>query len=350
MNPKRMNNPFAQPLSTSPYTHDKADTAGVMRQVLFAAVPGTLVLAWFFGPGILYNLLLCTLSAVLGEIAALRLRGRPLGFYLRDCSILVTAVLLGVALPPDCPWWIPVSGTLCAVLLGKHVYGGLGYNPFNPAMVGYVVLLISFPVEMTTWGAPRGVTPEYVPPGPLPALQFKLGNAAALDGFTMATPLDLFANDDGMTNVELWAAYPQFGTWGGLGWEWINAAFLLGGLYLLYRGIFSWHAPAGMLGTLLLLSVLFYAGGASNSLGSPLFHLFSGATMLGAFFILTDPVSSATSKPGRLVFGIGAGILLFVMRGWSNYPDAIAFCVLLMNFCAPLIDRYTIPRVYGHEH
>ncbi len=147
---------------------------------------------------------------------------------------------------------------------------------------------------------------------------------------------------------DLWAQTPQFGRWAGIGWEWVNLAFLAGGLWLLYRRIFTWHAPVAMLASLTLMSALFYAGGSSSSGGSPLFHLLSGATMFGAFFIVTDPVSSAVSVRGRLVFGALIGVLVYLIRVWGNYPDAVAFAVLIANFAAPFIDHYTQPRVYGH--
>ncbi len=332
----------------SPHLYATQNTGWVMRQVLLAALPGLAALTWFFGWGTVWNILLGGVTAVLCEIIAVHLRGRAPGFYLRDGSVLVTALLLALALPPYCPWWITVSGTAFAVLVGKHVYGGLGYNPFNPAMTGYVMLLISFPVEMTAWAAPRGALQDYVPPSLWQAALLSMQGSAGPDAFTMATPLDLFRGRGGMTVDELWQSAPQFGLFGGLGWEWVNLGFLLGGLFLIWRRIFTWHAPAGMLGALALLAALFYAGGSSDSGGSPLMHLCTGAAMLGAFFILTDPVSSAVSNRGRLLCGIGAGILVFSIRTFSNYPDGVAFAVLLMNFAAPFIDNYTQPRTYGH--
>ena len=336
---------MTSPPHSSPHMLGPHDTAWVMRQVLAAMIPGLAALTWFFGWGHLVNVAIAMSVALTAEAAALRLRKLPPLPALRDSSVLVTAALLGAALPPYCPWWITVSGTAFAVLIGKHAYGGIGYNPFNPAMVGYVVLLISFPVEMTQWLTPRGLGAE--PPGLWQALGLIFGGAAT-DGLTMATPLDLFKQGGGQQVAELWAAAPQFGRWGGRGWEWVNLMFAAGGLYLLWRGIFRWHAPVGMLATLIVLSALFYRSGGADSLGSPLMHLGTGATMMGAFFIVTDPVSGSTSNRGRLYFGIGVGGLVFVLRSFSNYPDGIAFAVLLMNFSAPLIDHYVQPRSYGH--
>ena len=165
----------------------------------------------------------------------------------------------------------------------------------------------------------------------------------------MATPLDIFKQNPGLLVEELWQQNPQFGRWGGYGWEYVNIAFLLGGVYLLYRKIFTWHAPISMLLSLTIMASLFYDSGSATSTGSPLMHLFSGATMLGAFFIVTDPVTSAVSVKGRIIYGALIGLLLYIIRIWGNYPDAIAFAVLLMNFAAPFLDHFTQPRTYGHK-
>jgi electron transport complex protein RnfD len=319
-------------------------TRRVMLSVLLGTVPGILVLTWFFGYGTLVNVLFAGTVALACESLALKLRRRPLGFYLTDLSALVTAFLLGIALPPYSPWWLIATGVASAILLAKHLYGGLGYNPFNPAMVGYVILLISFPLQMSTWAPPRGL--GHVP-GLLEALQACF-TPAAFDGVSMATPLDVLKQNNSLLLEDLWAQNPQFGHWGGRGWEWANLAFLAGGAWLLYRRIFTWHAPVAMLSCLALLAALFYDGGSSASGGSPLFHLLSGATMFGAFFIVTDPVTSAVSLRGRLIYGALIGVLVYVIRVRGNYPDAVAFAVLIMNFAAPFIDYYTQPRTYGH--
>ncbi|TGD71178.1 electron transport complex subunit RsxD [Mangrovimicrobium sediminis] len=329
---------------TSPHAHGPLSTSAVMQQVLLATVPGVLVLTAFFGFGTLVNIAFAALLAVSFEALALKLRGRPPGFYLGDCSALVTAVLLGIALPPYSPWWLIAVGIAAAILMAKHLYGGLGYNPFNPAMVGYVVLLISFPVQMTSWAPPRGAGEV---PGLLEALRACF-TPGSFDAITMATPLDVLKQNDALLVRDLWAQSPQFGRWAGLGWEWANLAFLAGGLWLLYRRIFTWHAPVAMLAVIALMAALFYDGGSSASGGSPLFHLLSGATMFGAFFIVTDPVTSAVSVRGRLVYGALVGLLVYLIRVFGNYPDAVAFAVLIMNFAAPFIDQYTQPRTYGH--
>lgn len=335
---------------TSPHTHSTRSTGQLMRLVVFATLPGLAALTLAFGWGSLFNVVLASASALLFEALIMKLRGRPVAFYLRDCTALVTGVLLGLALPPYCPWWLVVTGSAVSIILAKQLYGGMGYNPFNPAMVGYVVLLISFPVEMTQWAAPASTLGEGQSLVGLVEGLKQIWLGVPVDGYTAATPLDVVKQNSGLLLDDLYASNPTLsnGLWAGAGWEWVNLGFLLGGLFLLYQRVFTWHAPVSMLVTLAVVSVFFYDGSAQSQ-GSPLFHLFSGATMLGAFFILTDPVSSAVSNRGRLVYGALVGLLLYVMRAWSNYPDAVAFAVLLANFAAPFIDYYTLPRTYGHK-
>lgn len=338
---------------TSPHAHRRTDTGHIMRLVIFATLPGMLALSWFFGVGVIHNVLLACLTCALLEAGAMKIRGRPVGFYLRDYSALVTGVLLGLALPPYCPWWLVVVGCACAIILAKQLYGGMGFNPFNPAMVGYVILLISFPVEMTQWAAPSGIaSPLGVAahtPGLLESLQ-KIWLGTPFDGYTAATPLDVMKQNTSLLVKDVYASDPTLsaGQFAGAGWEWANIAFLAGGIFLLFKRVFTWHAPVSMLLSLTFMAAIFYDGGSSSSGGSPLFHLLSGATMLGAFFIVTDPVSSAVSNKGRMIYGAAIGVLIYVIRDWGNYPDAVAFAVLLLNFAAPFIDYYTVPRTYGH--
>ena len=327
---------------TSPHAKGSNRTQRVMLLVAAACAPGALALTWLFGIGTLVNLLWASLVALAVEAAILKIRQRPISFYLSDGSALVTAVLLALALPPYAPWWLTLVAVGFAIVFGKQLYGGLGQNPFNPAMLGYVVVLISFPVEMTSWPKPHSV-------GMLEGLQQIFGLASLPDGWSQATALDSLKTNKSLTMEELWATNPAFGSFGGSAVEWVNAAFLLGGLFLLHKRLISWHAPLGMLAALSIMSLLFWNGSGSDSNGSPLFHLFSGATMLGAFFIVTDPVSGATSNRGRVIFGAGVGILVYIIRTWGGYPDGVAFAVLLMNLAAPTIDYYSRPRTYGHS-
>jgi len=332
---------MALPRITSPHTKGSNRTQKVMQQVLLATLPGVLALTWLYGIGTLINLVWAGAVALGAEAAVLSLRKRPVRFFLSDGSALVTAVLLALALPPYSPWWLTCIACAFAIVFAKQLYGGLGQNPFNPAMVGYVVALISFPQEMTAWPTPHSV-------GMLEGIRHILGITALPDGWSQATALDVLKTNKSLTVEELWQS-PAFGLIGGRGAETVNLAFLAGGLFLLHKRLFGWHAPVGMLAALFVMSLLFWNGSGSDSNGSPLFHLFSGATMLGAFFIVTDPVSGATSNRGRLVFGAGVGILVYVIRTWGGYPDGVAFAVLLMNLAAPTIDYYTRPRTYGHS-
>ena len=338
---------------SSPHTSRSGNTSAVMQTVALACTPGLIALTLSFGIGSIINVVLCCFFCVAFEAACLKLRNRNVAFFIKDCSAIVTAILLGLALPPYAPWWLIAVGCFFAIVIAKQLYGGLGYNPFNPAMVAYVVLLISFPVEMTRWTLDTALLAKE---SGLPDLGTAIKTVFAgvspefIDAYTGATPLDIMKQNKSLTVAGLYAKDSVFtqGLWAGAGWEWVNIGFLVGGVYLLYKKVFTWHAPVSMLGAIIVLSALFYDGGSSSSTGSPLFHLLSGATMLGAFFIITDPVSSAVSNKGRLIYGAGAGCLVFIIRAWGNYPDAVAFAVLLMNFAAPFIDYYTLPRTYGH--
>jgi len=326
---------------TSPHATRPGNRTGIfMRQVVYATLPGVAVMTWLFGWGTLLNLFIAIPVALAAEAAVLKARGRAVRFALADWSAVVTAVLLALSIPPTSPWWLIVIGVLFSIVVAKHLYGGLGMNPFNPAMVGYVVLLISFPLEMTRWIAPHEA------PSWFDSVRMLLASANA-DAFTGATPLDSFRTWAG--NAEQLAAEPILhGNFAGVGWEWVNAAFLLGGLYLLARRIISWHIPVAMLAGLIVIALPFWLYDSARY-ASPLFHVFSGATLFGAFFIATDPVSAATSRYGKLIYAALIGVLVWVIRSYGGYPDAVAFAVLLMNLSAPTIDYYTQPRTYGHH-
>ncbi len=325
--------------STSPHTTVSNNTGAFMRQVIYATLPGLAVLTWQFGWGSVINVLWAVAVAVGSEALFLKARGRNIAFYLKDYSAVVTAVLLGLALPPTAPWWLTLVGVSFAIVVAKQLYGGLGMNPFNPAMVGYVLLLISFPVAMTQWIAP-GEAPSVAQSWQLFTGQLPL------DGLSGATPLDTFRTWAG-NESELASHGILHGEFAGLGWEWVNLAFLIGGLYLISRKIITWHIPAGFLAGLALPALVAWLVDPVR-FADPLFHLFSGGAMLGAFFIATDPVSAATSRIGRLVYAALIGGLIWVIRSFGGYPDAVAFSVLLLNLSAPFIDYYTQPRTYGH--
>ncbi|KJY81461.1 electron transporter RnfD [Vibrio galatheae] len=344
-------------IASSPHAHSRRSTPDLMKWVALCALPGLAAQTYFFGWGTIVQLIIAIVIGLSLEALVMVARKRPPMSALRDNSALVTAWLLAVAIPPLSPWWIVVIGLIFAIVIAKHLYGGIGQNLFNPAMVAYVVLLISFPVQMTSWISPSELQATPISGGDAFSLIFTGFNLEGLslqqirtgiDGVTMATPLDAFktALTAGNTASEA-MAQPQFGGLAGIGWEWVNLAYLVGGLLLIKVRVINWHIPLSFLISLTVISSLFIMVTPGTS-ASPLVHLLSGATMLGAFFIATDPVSASTTVKGRLIFGAFIGAMVFIIRTWGGFPDGIAFAVLLGNMCVPLIDYYTKPRTYGH--
>ena len=292
-------------------------TSQIMRTVLLAMCPGLAATLWFFGFAALSNIVWALLFSVAFEALALRCRKQPLRPQLLDGSVLITGLLLALALPPGAPIGLIALGVAISVLIAKHAFGGFGRNLFNPAMAGYAVLLILFPAAFSQWASPG---------------QF--------DGMTGATTLDVFKHNNSLLVAALWQNHPeQFGTVGGYGWEWINAAFLAGGAWLLYRKIFSWRIPLSLLAALGVCALFVYDNGSSASSGSPLFHWFSGATMIGAFFVATEPVTAPRDNISQLLYGASIGVLIFAIRYAGTYADGITFAVLITNLFSPVLDR-----------
>ncbi len=314
-----------------------------MFSVCLALSPGILAYIWFFGWGIVIQCLLAVGFALAAEYSALRLRKRPVALFLKDGSAVLTGLLFALSISPMSPWYISLFGMLVAILFAKHIYGGLGQNPFNPAMVGYVFVLLCFPADMTRW-------PLTLDSPPALSSYFTYIFSTAqnpVDGISGATALDQMKTLLGSMNmVSEIRIEPAFGHFGGAGWEWVAAAYLLGGLALVTFGLIKWHIPVAVLLTVFLCSLVFHLYD-SDVYPSPLFHLFSGGTFLCAFFIATDPVSASTSTKGKILYGGLIGLLCFSIRTWGSYPDGIAFAVLVANACVPLIDHYTRPRVFG---
>jgi len=332
---------------SSPYISPSASVNRMMLNVIMALVPGTLAYIWYFGYGLIINLIVAISCALLIETSILLLRKRPLKPYLSDYSAIVTAWLFALCIPMHSPWWLIVTGIGFAMIAGKHLYGGLGFNPFNPAMVGYVVILISFPKDMTTWFLPMQVSSGSL--SFIDSLYFTLGllEPQQWDALTSATPLDQYKTGLGMNlMISEIRQSPVFGDFAGVGWEWIANWWFLGGVFLLYSKTIRWHIPFAVISGMLLISLIFYVVDP-DSVASPGFHLFSGGMMLGAFFIATDPVTAATTTRGRLLYGFMIGALVIIIRRWGGYPDGVAFAVLLANMAVPLIDYYTQPRVFG---
>jgi electron transport complex protein RnfD len=323
-----------------------------MLQVLAALAPAAIAHVWFFGPGFIFNLLVASLFAAGGEWLMMTIRKRPPEVALSDYTALVTAALLAFALPSLTPWWVTATGALFAIVVAKHLYGGIGFNIFNPAMAGYVVILVAFPMHLNLWIAPRIGDIDYQYLSVLQTLTFtltgSLPDALGFDAVSRATPLDVMKTGlTGMRTVSEIRANPIMGDFGGHGWEWIGNFLAIGGFWLLIKKIIRWHIPVGVgLGLLVPAGIMYLVDPGSHP--SPGFHLFSGATILCAFFIATDPVSAATSPRGRLVFGTGIGFLIFCIRTWGSYADGVAFAVLIMNMAVPAIDYLTRPHIVGH--
>ena len=343
-------------VTPSPHRLGSSNTSRMMRHVILATLPALATLIYFFGYGVLFQVAICSITALICEAVILKIRSKNIAINLKDNTALLTGVLLGLSIPPLAPWWVGIIGTAVAIIVAKQLYGGLGFNLFNPAMIGYVLLLISFPVAMTNWMVPlelsihsftfidylNAIFTGYTSSG-LTVNELRHG----IDGITMATPLDTLKTDLtlGLTSGESMSK-SIFDDIAGIGWQWVNVAFAIGGLALIKLKVIRWHIPLAVIGSLLFFSLLGYLLDP-DSHATPIFHLLSGATMFGAFFIATDPVTAATSNKGRLIFGALIGFLVYVIRTFGGFPDAIAFAVLLANMVVPVIDYYSKPTSYG---
>ncbi|MEN9657522.1 MAG: hypothetical protein RL571_987 [Pseudomonadota bacterium] len=336
-------------MNTSPFFIKPTPLQVVMLKVVAALLPGIIALTWAFGVGVLVQIALALLTALLAEAACLKLRNYPIKPFILDGSAAVTALLLALSMPPLAPWWVVVLASLIAICLAKHLYGGLGQNPFNPAMVGFAVMIVSFPAQMSRWAAPLALDMPHLDSITQVITIFSGAVPAAFDAMASATPLDTIK-----TGLKAHQALPDvmgaplFGNLAGVGSEWAAAGFLLGGLYLLRAKLIPWQIPVGFLGAFMLTASVFYGIDPANY-SPPWFHLFSGAAILGAFFIVSDPVTAPTTPRGRLIFAALAGLLTYMIRVFGAYPDGVAFAVLIMNIATPFIDQYTQPPVFGRK-
>lgn len=336
---------------SSPFITLPTSVSQIMLRVLIALIPGIAAYVWYFGPAILVTIALASVTALATEALMLKLRNRPLKPFLTDNSALITAWLLALSIPPLAPWWMVVVGTAFGIAVAKHLYGGLGNNPFNPAMVGYAVLIISFPGHMTHWLTPHAIGMlelpfadqlNYIFRGVLPA-------GLTLDAVTTATPLDTLKTQLhlGLSVNEI-REMPIYGYLSGKGSEMVAIGFAVGGIYMLATRIITWYLPLIYLATLFSIAGFFHLYDPAHYT-SPLFHWFSGAAMLGAFFIFTDPIGSPTTRQGKVIYAAGAALLTWLIRTFGGFPDGVAFAALLMNICVPLIDAYTQPKVFGKK-
>lgn len=293
-------------VTSQPHVRDKTSVSEIMWSVVIALVPAMLAALYFFKGRALLIILASVLGSVATEYIFQKIRGKKV--TITDGSAVLTGVLLALIVPPSLPLWTIVVGSAVAIGLGKQVFGGLGYNPFNPALVGRAFLMASYPVLMTTWH---------------------------LDGVTTATPLNLMKMEGVSTNY--WNLF--IGHVGGSLGETSALALLIGAAYLIYKGYINWRIPAGILGSVVGFTFLFGA--------DPVFHLFAGGLIIGAFYMATDMVTSPITKTGRWIFGIGIGLLVVIIRLWGGYPEGVMYAILLMNTAVPIIDRYTKPRSLG---
>lgn len=340
-------------IAHSPHAHAPVSIAKVMATVMIALTPATLFGFWLYGLPAINLWAVSLISAIVGEFFILRMQARAVRPALMDGSGILTAWLLAMSLPPLAPWWIAALGSGFAVVVGKQIFGGLGQNVFNPAMAARVMLLISFPLEMTSWAKPA----------PLGSAQAS-GFEESLRATFLSQPIDGMASASllGHVKTELTRGIgldhsltgyfdPLTVLWGNhAGSLGETAALLLlaGGLFLMVRRIITWQAPVAMLLGVAVPALLFSAIDGVHYAG-PLVHLFSGGLMLAAFFIVTDPVTSPNTPRGQFIFGLGCGLLTWVIRTWGGYPEGVAFAVMLMNAATPLIDQYVRPRIYGRN-
>jgi electron transport complex protein RnfD len=324
-----------------------------MVLVMMAITPATVIGIFCFGWPALLLFMITVFSAVLFEACCLLFAGKKVIATVLDGSALLTGWLIAMTLPPWAPWWIGVVGAGIGIILGKQVYGGIGQNLFNPAMLARVALLISFPVEMTTW---PNVSPLFFPNSPdlLESWHIIFSGIDNIDAVTGATTLgfvktefsqnrllpDILQNYSGFLNFLGW-------TRGSLG-ETSAVLLAVGGVWLIAKKVIDWFIPVSLLGTVMVLSAVFHLIDGQHYLG-PMVHLTSGALLCVAFFIATDYVTSPNTPAGKIIFGCGCGLLIFVIRTWGAYPEGAGFAVLLMNAATPLIDYYIRPQIYGRD-
>jgi RnfABCDGE-type electron transport complex D subunit len=339
----------------APHAHGGGSVTRTMHIVQAALVPATLYGFWLYGwPAIILWTLTVGFS-MMWEALALRLGGKSARRNLADGSAMLTGWLLALTLPPWAPWWVALNGSLIAIVFAKQLFGGLGQNVFNPAMVARVALLVSFPVPLTLWVAPMPLFSAGAP-GFLDSLHIILGALPIPDAMTSASLLGYTKTELSRGVDILHALSAGHGStvvsWignrsGSLG-ESASLLIALGGLAMIWLGVISWHVPLAMLLGVAIPAAIGHAVNPARYLDLSA-HLLSGGVMLGAFFIATDYVTSPSTGPGKLIFGAGVGFMTFVIRSWGGYPEGVAFAVLIMNTLSPVIDRFTPPRILGRD-
>jgi RnfABCDGE-type electron transport complex D subunit len=344
----------AQPVA-SPHAHGGNSVSRTMFRVQMALVPATLYGFWLFGWPSFFLWLLTILCCLGFEALALKMMGAArIKRSLFDGSALLTGWLLAMTLPPWAPWWVAVLGGFIAIIIGKHVFGGIGQNVFNPAMVARVALLVSFPLPLTQWVSPLPIS-SLAAPDFIDGLRIFLTSLPVPDAMASASLLG-YAKTEMSRGMDLLAALggthapalSWLGVRAGSMGESASLLILAGGLYLLFSRIISWHTPLAVLAGVAIPAAIAHALDPAHYLSVET-HLLSGALMLGDFFIATDYVTSPNTGAGQIVFGLGVGLLTWVIRSYGGYPEGVAFAVLLMNALTPVIDRFVKPRVLGRD-
>ncbi len=318
-------------LKSSPHKIGPDSVPRIMYTVVIALLPACAAACWFFGIKALLVILGCTVGCVALEFASLCLKTTPAEAWRTsiDGSAIITGILLGLNLPSNAPWWLVLIGCIVAIAIGKQTFGGLGQNPFNPALVARVFLLLSFPAHMTSWEIP-------------------VDRFLQLDGVTAATPLGVLATDGAAALSDQginWLQLTLGNTGGSLG-EVSVIALLIGGIYMMARRVITWHVPVSFIGVVALFTGIMWLID-SDTYANPLFHIVSGGLVLGAFFMATDMVTSPVTARGMLIFGAGCGLLTAAIRMFGSFPEGVSFAILVMNAMVPLIERRTKPRKFG---
>ncbi len=341
-----MEHPFL--ISHAPHIKDTDSIRKIMFWVIISLLPAGLGAIYFFGIQVIWVIAISILSAVITESLCQMLMKRPI--QITDGSAIVTGILLSYNLPAEVPLWLPVVGAFVSIFIGKMIFGGIGYNPMNPALIGRAFLMVSWPGYMTIFHtAPKNST------------------LSGIDALSSATPLNLFSKSHDIllhtsqytteqvteaTQIisQLYSSHTNLflGRVGGCLGETSAFLLLIGAIFLMYKRIIGWKIPFSYIGTVALLTYLF--GGTEGLFtGNPLFHLLSGGLILGAFFMATDLVTTPVTFKGRLLFGMGCGIITVVIRLWGGYPEGVCYSILLMNLTTPLLDRYTKPKIFGEK-
>jgi electron transport complex protein RnfD len=352
-------------ISSSPHLHGKGDVTKIMALVLLALTPSCLMGIYHYGFAAVKVLFVCSAGCVGFEYLVGRMVGRPNAW--KDCSALLTGLLLGMCLSAGTPWWVCLVGCFLAIVLAKQMYGGLGYNPFNPALVARIGLIIGFPKILTTW----------VPSRMMDKSQFMFNNEilsadqiaavknqtvlpffhSVIEGVTCATPLNEIkeARKLGTASQQMFNQLTDgqslwdfaIGNMGGCIGETSAIALLIGGLFLIWLKLIKWQIPVAYIGTVAVFSAIAHACWGNPAIPGALFQVLTGGLLLGAFFMATDMVTSPMTNLGSIIFGVGCGIITCVIRDWGAYPEGVMFSIVIMNSLTPLIDRYTSKKPFG---